>query len=73
MKKFISTIAILSIVIFTNSCRAQDEDLLTETPNKGQTNKILRRSTDSIPNIPKDSTRSLPIVADPPPKNGHQW
>ena len=72
MKKLISTISILSIVFFTNSCRAQDEDLLTETFNKEQPSTILKKTSDSIRN---DSVNAInnPIVADPPPKNGHQW
>jgi len=72
MKKFISTISILSIVIFTNSCRAQDEDLLTETFNKKQPTKIFKKTSDSIRN---DSVNTInnPILTDPPPKNGHQW
>lgn len=69
MKKFISTISILSIVIFTNSCRTQDDDLLTETFNKEERTKIFRKPNDSIR---KDSI-NIPIVSDPPPKNGHQW
>ncbi|WP_379964221.1 hypothetical protein [Epilithonimonas sp. UC225_85] len=72
MKKFISTISILAIVIFTNSCRAQDEDLETETFNKKQTDNIFKRDNDSI-TIDSATAITNQIPADPPPKNGHQW
>lgn len=64
--------SILAIVIFTNSCRSQDEDLETETFNKQQTSNIFKKPNDSIKT---DNTNVVtnPLPTDPPPKNGHQW
>lgn len=72
MKKFISTISILSIMIFTNSCRSQDESLETEISDDYQSNtNIFKRESDSLKT---DSTKILKLLpGDPPPKNGHQW
>lgn len=71
MKKFISTILTLAIVIIAHSCRQQD-DISTANNEISQENLIFKKSSDSVQT---DSTNvsQKPVEGDPPPKNGHQW
>jgi len=71
MKKIISTILTLAILIIAQSCRPQD-DILTANNEISKENSVFKKSSDSIQtdsaNVPQK-----PVVVDPPPKNGHQW
>lgn len=71
MNKFISTILAVSILIITNSCRSQEEDLI---PNQTENTEpsIIKRSTDSI-QVNASNPENQLVEGDPPPKNGHQW
>ena len=71
MKKLISTILTLAIVIIAHSCREQD-DILTNNNDINQENLIFKKGGDSII-IDSASLSQNPIIGDPPPKNGHQW
>lgn len=72
MKKIISTILLLTIVICTNACRSQEEEVENQTAEKETSNNIFKKTTDSIKTDSVQSvTNTLPT--DPPPKNGHQW
>lgn len=64
--------SLLAIIIFTNSCRSQDEDLELQTYNIPKTADNFGKYGDSIVT---DSASAInnPLPADPPPKNGHQW
>lgn len=72
MKKFISTIITLSVILLTTSCR-QSLDIKdnNEIP-ANEKNLIMKKDGDSIVS---DSTSLLPNpeLGDPPPRNGHQW
>jgi len=72
MKKIISTILLLTIVICTNACRSQEEEVENQTAEKETSNNIFKKTTDSIKT---DSVQSVnnSLPTDPPPKNGHQW
>ena len=71
MKKLISTILTLAIVIIAHSCREQD-DILTNNNDINQENLIFKKGGDSII-IDSASLSQNPMIGDPPPKNGHQW
>ncbi len=71
MKKFISTITAIALVLFTNSCRQEDEESLSK-PQNYETKKLQNKSTDSL-QAAVVIYPNKPIEADPPPKNGHQW
>jgi hypothetical protein len=66
MNKFISTILAVSILIITNSCRSQDEDLV---PNQTENTEpsIIKRSTDSI-QVNTSNPENQLVEGDPPPK-----
>lgn len=72
MKKIISTILFLTLVVCTNACRSQEEDLENQTFKKEPSTTILKKVNDSVK---IDSVQSVtnPLPTDPPPKNGHQW
>ncbi|PZU90499.1 MAG: hypothetical protein DI529_02875 [Chryseobacterium sp.] len=72
MKKIISTISILAIVISIHSCRSQAEDLETEKIEQKQTRSIFQKNNDSI-TVTDTTNIDKPSEGDPPPKNGHQW
>jgi len=71
MKKLISTILTLAIVIIAQSCREQDE-ILTTNNDINQEKLIFKRNSDSA-TIDSVTLSQNPIIGDPPPKNGHQW
>lgn len=72
MKKIISTILLLSLVISTNACRSQEEDLENQTSEKMISNNVFKKTNDSI-KTDSLQTVNIPLPVDPPPKNGHQW
>lgn len=72
MKKIISTILFLTLLVCTNACRSQEEDLEIETLKKEAPTSTFSKINDSVKTDSlKAVTNSLPT--DPPPKNGHQW
>lgn len=72
MKKIISTILVISIIICTNACRPEEENLVNLTSDGMTSNNIFKKNNDSI-KTDSIQTATTPLPVDPPPKNGHQW